>query len=105
MKAKNSLFAVALLTLALALSVACTKPAKSDAQLSGEVQNKITSDGSLQGKQIAVQSSNGVVTLSGTVASDAERSAASNDAAQVEGVRQVLNNLTVAQAQQPAQQP
>jgi BON domain len=99
MKAKKSLFTVALLTLALAVGVGCTKPAKSDAQLSGDVQNKISSEGALQGRQVAVQANAGTVTLTGTVNSDAEKIAASNAASRVEGVHQVLNNLTVAPQQ------
>jgi hypothetical protein len=43
-----------------------------------------------------VQSSNGVVTLSGYVNSDQERNAAANDASQVAGVKTVVNNLQVA---------
>src|SRR5512132_847676 len=101
MKAKN-LYAIAILTLALAAGVACSKPAKSDAQLSGDVQNKIMSDSSLQGRQVAVQASEGTVTLTGTVNSDAEKVAASNAASKVDGVKTVLNNLTVAPAQQAA---
>ena len=41
---------------------------------------------------------NGVVTLSGDVTSDTERAAAASDAATVEGVRTVVNNLQVQQA-------
>lgn len=101
MKAKN-LYAIALLTLALATGVACSKPAKTDAQISGDVQNQLSGDNQLQGRQVAVQSSNGTVTLTGTVNSDAEKVAASNDASKVEGVKQVLNNLVVASPQQTA---
>jgi hypothetical protein len=104
MKAKN-LYAIAILTLALAAGVACSKPAKSDAQISGDVQNQLSSDNQLQGRQVAVQSSNGTVTLTGTVNSDAEKVAASNDASRVEGVKQVLNNLAVAAPQQAAAMP
>jgi hypothetical protein len=105
MKAKNSLYAIAILTLALATGVACNKPVKSDAQISGDVQNQISSDNSLQGRQVAVQSSNGTVTLTGTVNSDAEKVAASNAASRVEGVKQVLNNLAVAPQQAAVTQP
>ena len=92
MKAKSSLFLI--LLLALGLTVACTRAAN-DAQIANQVQSKITADGNIQNKQIGVQSSNGVVTLSGTVASELERSAAANDAAQVSGVKTVVNNLQV----------
>jgi hypothetical protein len=92
MKAKSSLFLV--LFLALGLTVACNR-ASSDAQIANQVQSKITADGNIQNKQVGVQSSNGVVTLSGNVSSELERSAAANDAAQVSGVKTVVNNLQV----------
>ena len=99
MKAKISHSILALL-LALSLSVACSKGA-GDAQISSQVQAKITADGNIQNKQITVQSANGVVTLSGNVGSDLERASAANDAATVDGVKTVINNLQV----QPAAAP
>jgi hypothetical protein len=45
-----------------------------------------------------------VVTLTGTVANDAARNAAANDAAQIEGVKTVVNNLQVAPASAAADQ-
>lgn len=103
MKAKLSLTVVVLLVLISAIVVGCNRPAtRSDAQIASEVQGKIMSDPMLQGRQVAVQAANGVVTLNGTVNSDAERQAASNSAGAVEGVRQVMNNLTVQQAAAPA---
>lgn len=107
MKAKVSLI-VAAVFLVLSLSIACSKGA-SDAQISSQVQSKIGSDSNVQNKQIGVQSANGVVTLSGNVASDMERNAAANDAATVPGVKTIINNLQVqpqsAQSQPPAEQP
>ena len=75
-----------------------TKP-RSDAEISGEIQAKVSADQALQNKQIGVQAANGVVTLSGSVASENERSAAAADAASVAGVRTVVNNLSVTQPQ------
>jgi hypothetical protein len=99
MKPKISLYLV--LFMALGLSVACNR-APNDAQLANQVQGKIVADGNIQNKQIGVQSANGVVTLSGTVGSELERSAAANDAAQVAGVKTVINDL---QVQSAAAQP
>jgi hypothetical protein len=93
MKAKTSLSILAL-CLALSLAVACSKGA-SDAQISGQVQTRIASDGNIQSKQISVLSANGVVTLSGNVATEMERTSAANDAATVSGVKTVINNLQV----------
>ncbi|MGZ4827462.1 MAG: BON domain-containing protein [Terriglobales bacterium] len=95
MKAKSR-FVLALF-LALGIGVACTR-APNDAQVANQVQQKIAADGNVQNKQIGVQSANGVVTLSGTVASEMERSAVANDAAQVAGVKTVVNNLELSPA-------
>jgi hypothetical protein len=104
MKAKSSLFLV--LLLALGMTMACNR-APNDAQIANQVQSRITADSNIQNKQIGVQSANGVVTLSGTVASELERSAAANDAAQVSGVKTVVNDLQVSQSAmaQPAPAP
>lgn len=103
MKAKGSLYVV--LLLALGMSVACNR-ASNDAQIANQAQAKIVADSNIQNKQIGVQSSNGVVTLSGTVGSELERSAAASDAAQVSGVKTVINNLEVSQAAaEPAPAP
>jgi BON domain len=71
---------------------------RSDQQIASDVQNKINSDTAFPDKGLNVNASNGVVTLSGTVSSDAARNAAANDAAAVEGVKTVVNNLQVAPA-------
>ena len=104
MRAKLSLTILTTILLAGVL-LACTQ-ARTDAAIAGDVQGKINADAGVTNKQVTVQSANGVVTLSGAVASDAERASAANDAAQVSGVKTVINNLTVgtqtAQAQPPA---
>lgn len=109
MKAKALLSLVVLAVLVLALGTACNKASqatRSDAQVAGDVQSKIFTDPNVQSRQISVQSANGVVTLSGYVNSEAERAAAANAAAGIDGVKTVVNNLQTQQAQaQPAQQP
>lgn len=84
------------LALALALAAVGCSSAKTDAQLAGEVQNKINGD--LPAQHIVVHAANGTVTLSGTVNRDEERLKASSAAAQIEGVKTVINNLQVAPA-------
>ena len=86
---------------AAALSAAgCNhKSARSDAEITGEIQAKVSADQAVQHKQIGVQAASGVVTLSGVVASEEERGAAAADAATVAGVRTVVNNLSVAPPQ------
>ncbi len=68
------------------------------------MQSKLFSDPAVTTKQIQVTASKGVVTLAGTVSSEMERIAAANDAAQVEGVKTVVNNLQVAPVQASVQQ-
>jgi hypothetical protein len=107
MKAKYSVAALVMMALLMLGTVACNR-ARSDAQIASEVQGKLFGDKNIQSRQITVQASNGVVTLSGDVTNDAERTAAASDAAQVEGVKTVINNLEsapVAAAAQPAEQP
>src|SRR5581483_11956661 len=95
MKAKPSFYVYTALLLALlGMAVACNK-VRTDAQVAGDVQSKIFSDANVQSRQITVNASNGVVTLSGFANTDAERTAAASDAGQVEGVKTVVNNLQV----------
>lgn len=99
----------AVLTLALLLMIAaisgCSKSANvasgdvTDAQVAGNVQTKISSDPALNGRQISINADKGVVTLSGTVNSDAEITSALNDAQQAQGVKQVISRLAVQTAQ------
>ena len=83
----------------LALAVACSKT-PNDGQVVSDVQAKLAADSGLQNKQLTVQSSNGTVTLSGSVDNDAERDAAAKYAAAEPGVKTVVNNLQVASAQE-----
>src|SRR5215472_10112585 len=100
---------IALLSLAL-VALGCNKMgSRSDSQIASDVQNKIFGDSTVPDKQITINSNKGVVTLSGSVSSDAARTAAANDAAQVDGVKTVVNNLEVASTTAanvpPVQQP
>ena len=93
---------------ALLLTSAACSHQPNDAQIIGDVTLRLQRDAQVTNKNIAVMSNKGVVSLNGTVESDAVRLAASNDASQVEGVKTVVNNLLVAptvpqQAAVPAQ--
>jgi BON domain len=92
----NLLFTVILATM-LASSVGCAKK-PDDATISSDIQNKFSQDSGLSSKQLSVQSSAGVVTLAGTVDTQAQRDAASRQAASVAGVKEVVNNLQVGNA-------
>lgn len=67
-----------------------------DATLTTQVQQKIASESGLANEPVQVSTTNGAVTLSGAVSNAAARTLAANDAAGVTGVRQVVNNITVA---------
>jgi BON domain-containing protein len=97
MKARFSLsFAAVTLLLVLGVAAGCNKAAtKTDAQISSEIQSKFSQDSGLQTKGLSVKAENGVVTLSGNVDNDVEREAAARQAATVEGVKTVVNNLQV----------
>jgi hypothetical protein len=75
-------------------------PATDDASLNTQVQTRLASDQNLGGQQIQASVSGGIVTLNGTVSSDTARTIASGDAAQVAGIRTVVDNLVV-QGQMP----
>jgi hypothetical protein len=108
---------VILLAGILAIGVACSK-APDDSQLTSQIQSKLSEDSGLHGKPITVQTSGGVVTLSGTVENETQREAAARYASATPGIKQVVNNLRtdlqttsmpatpaadpVAQASQPA---
>jgi BON domain-containing protein len=82
------------LMVGLGLAAGCTH-ARNDSQIASEIQGKLYGDPAIQSRQISVQSSGGVVTLTGSVTNDAERAAAATQAASVDGVKTVVNNLSV----------
>lgn len=95
---------VYLLAIILSLATACARK-PDDAKISSDIQTRFSQDSGLSGKQLTVQASNGVVTLAGTVDSDAQRDAASRQAGTVPGVKEVINNLQVGTASQPSPAP
>ena len=100
MKSRASFHALVTLALMLGLFTACSKTrVRTDAQTASDVQSKFYSDPAIESRQIQVQAASGVVTLSGNVSSDTERATAASDAAMVQGVRTVVNNLQVQQVE------
>jgi hypothetical protein len=92
------------LVLLLCLAAGCARK-PDDGKISSEVQSKFSQDSGLSTRQLNVQSENGVVTLNGTVENDAQRQAASRQAASVAGVKEVVNNLQIGNASAPASAP
>src|SRR5271163_4725162 len=92
-----SLVPLFLVAAILASSLGCARK-PDDAKISSDIQSKFSQDSGLSSKQLAIQSGNGVVTLAGFVDNDAQRTAAARQAASVEGVKEVVNNLQVGSA-------
>ena len=96
MNSRNlSLLASLLLPLAGLLACSHQRP---DAAITADVQARIQQDAALSATNVTVQSSSGIVVLSGNVATDLARIAAENDARQIAGVKGVVNNLQVVAA-------
>jgi hypothetical protein len=99
---------VALLTTALLFGAGCKKEqtaeqrARTDQQIGNDVQAKVSAESALNGQNIQVAVVNGIATLSGTANDDASRALAGNDAGSVDGVKTVVNNLTVQAPKQAA---
>lgn len=80
--------------------------ARTDAQITTDVQQRLQADTALKSEAIQVQANNGVVVLSGSTTSEAARSLAEKTAQQAEGVKGVVNNLQlVTAATTPARIP
>lgn len=77
------------------LMAGCKAGAPDDAAIKTTVQFKLYQDSTLRGRGIQVDSQKGVVTLTGTVNSDAEKSLAEQLSIQAPGVKQVVNQLNV----------
>ncbi len=96
--APHSLLAIGALTIALSFA-GCKSSAPAvptdDASLTAAVQTRLTSDDALKSEPINSSVQDKVATLNGTVSSEAARSLAAADAAQVAGIKTVVNNLSV----------
>ena len=93
----RNLTILASVLLAFSLLVSCSHK-RTDAAITADVQAKIQQEAALTAAPVTVQSSSGVVVLSGNVPSDVARITAENAARQVEGVKGVINNLQVVTA-------
>ncbi len=80
---------------ALALAVFTTACSQSDLGITTKVKSVLETDRNINAAQIQVATQNKVVTLSGPVDSAASKERAVADARRVEGVVDVVNNLTV----------
>jgi hypothetical protein len=100
---------VFLLSLLALATTGCSR-GRANSQVASEVQNRLRTDTRMQMARVQVLASNGVVTLSGYVISNQQRVTTVRDAAQIKGVRVVVDNLRIVEpnSQSPAvamQQP
>lgn len=91
-----------LLMLAVVTISGCRSKQRTDQQIATDVQAKIQGESALAGQNIQASVQDGVVTLNGTVSDDASRALAANDSGNVNGVKTVINNLTLQPPQQAA---
>jgi len=85
-------FAMGLSAAGLVMSVAC---AQSDAGITTAVKSKLAADNDVKAYQIDVDTADRVVTLSGTVENPVAKEQAITLARQTDGVRDVVDNITV----------
>src|ERR1700761_773538 len=96
--ATRALLAIGTLAVALSFSgckSSATAVPTDDASLTAALQTRITSDDALKSEPINSSVQDRVATLNGTVSSEAARSLAAADAAQVAAIRTVVTNLPV----------
>jgi hypothetical protein len=82
--------------------VAQNAPAN-DGDLQASVAAALNNDATLKGQQVKAYTSQGVVTLSGTVQTEQQRQEAETVAANVAGVSGIQDNIVVAEGNEPAQ--
>jgi hypothetical protein len=75
---------------------------RSDLAIESDVLHQLASVASLHNQAVSASTENGVVTLTGSVADDATAQLAQQTAAAVNGVRSVINHLTVGGTSTPA---
>jgi hyperosmotically inducible periplasmic protein len=77
------------------LVLAADKPLSDDV-IVDQVRVRLASDAIVKGGGLGVDSKAGVVTLTGVVATSKQKDRAAKVAAKVKGVKQVVNNITLA---------
>ena len=87
----------------LALTLAGCKPTPvvDDPTLTAQVQQRLAADSAISSEPVQVIAQAGTVTLTGAVSNSAARSLAANDAASINGVKKVINDIAVNAATAP----
>jgi len=89
---KTSLLAVLTATL---MTLACNSQTLDDTGITAKVKGKLAEDSQTSAIKISVSTTNGVVTLGGTVPTDTEKTRAEQLARQTDGVKRVIDDITV----------
>src|ERR1041384_5219083 len=84
-----------LLTAIILISAGCASPSANDAGITTNVQSKLAADSDTGGLKLNVATAGGVVTLSGTAATEIEKDKAEQIAKHTEGVKRVVNNIAL----------
>jgi hyperosmotically inducible protein len=79
----------------VASGASAAQHALANASLTGKIKTKMTLDDTIKGSSINVDTADGVVTLTGTVASEAQRTRALQLARETAGVKSVVDRLAV----------
>jgi hypothetical protein len=95
MERSNIRSAALVIAVALFLGACSISKTADDRAITTDIQAKLFSDSVLKTRDIRVESQRGIVTLSGTVATDLEKAAVERIASQESGVKNVVNYLTV----------
>jgi hyperosmotically inducible protein len=78
-----------------AFFVGCSSQAVDDSTVTAKVKTKLVTDGQTSAIKIGVETTNGIVTLSGTVPTDVEKNKAEQIARNTEGVKRVVNDIKI----------
>lgn len=98
MKSSSRLLMFGVCLLLASLGIAC---GVDDATVTANVKSALAADAGLAKSAITVDTQKGVVTLSGTVDTDAQKAKAEEIAKGVKGAKSVTNNITVKPAPKP----
>lgn len=90
---RNSL--AALLATIILISFSCASPSANDAAITTNVRSKLASDSDTSSLKLNVATNGAVVTLSGSATTEIEKDKAEQIAQHTEGVKRVVNNITL----------
>lgn len=96
-KMRNSIAALltAVLTAVILISFGCTAPSANDAGITTQVQSKLAADSDTGSLKLNVATDGGVVTLSGSAATEIEQDKAEQIAKHTAGVKRVVNHIAL----------